>query len=360
MSFDVSLYDTWATLLRGACIQVAPRAVLLDPLALEVSIATHRISVMLTTAAVIHLVAFTYPSALAALRLCIFGGEVTNPATLELIFSKGMRHRRSRMDLAQPIAACSALCIMSRRRTSLAPATAVACIAVDDDNTDNNPVSSSSTITASSNTTVSNTSDSREGELLVSGPGVSRGYYDGDIRTAASFPSINSAAEFNCAATAATAQTTRWYRTGDIVRCSDNDEGGLEFVGRWNNQVKIRGFHAELEAVEAALRGTSLLADAVALKFDVPAAGAGSLLVAFGVPAAVVGDDGSRGGDVAAAAVDKVKLRDSGIDKAETGTAMLNLAEEVTKAVRLLLPDYMVPRLHPSFCYLLCQYNTRF
>ncbi|KAH3957891.1 hypothetical protein HBI81_162880 [Parastagonospora nodorum] len=212
---------------------------------------------MLTTAAVIHLVAFTYPSALAALRLCIFGGEVTNPATLELIFS----------------------------------------------------------------------------ELLVSEPGVSRGYYDGDIRTAASFPSINSATEFNCAATAATAQTTRWYRTGDIVRCSDNDEGGLEFVGWRNNQVKIGGFHVELEAVEAALRGTSLLADAVALKFDVPAAGAGSLLV---------------------------KLRDSGVDEAETGTAMLNLAEEVTKAVRLLLPDYMVPRLHPSFCHLLCQYNTRF
>ncbi|KAH6047931.1 hypothetical protein HBI67_229580 [Parastagonospora nodorum] len=94
MSFDVSLYDTWATLLRGACIQVAPRAVLLDPLALEVSIATHRISVMLTTAAVIHLVAFTYPSALAALRLCIFGGEVTNPATLELIFSGRLWRRR--------------------------------------------------------------------------------------------------------------------------------------------------------------------------------------------------------------------------------------------------------------------------
>jgi mycobactin phenyloxazoline synthetase len=74
------------------------------------------------------------------------------------------------------------------------------------------------------------------GELWLGGDGVARGYRGDPDRTADRFVERGS---------------TRWYRTGDLARYWP--DGTLEFLGRRDHQVKVRGVRIELGEVEAAL-----------------------------------------------------------------------------------------------------------
>ncbi|MFF1702991.1 amino acid adenylation domain-containing protein [Streptomyces sp. NPDC058252] len=88
------------------------------------------------------------------------------------------------------------------------------------------------------------------GELYIGGAGVSRGYFGRAEETRRAFVHDPFAGD-----------GSRMYRTGDLVRWSE--EGTVEFLGRRDNQVKIRGHRVELEAVEAALRACPGVRDAV-------------------------------------------------------------------------------------------------
>lgn len=83
------------------------------------------------------------------------------------------------------------------------------------------------------------------GELVVEGPGVARGYANQPDETAASFISPPSWAP---ARAKRIANGRRFYRTGDFARYYP--DGSLVFVGRRDNQVKIRGQRFELGDVE--------------------------------------------------------------------------------------------------------------
>ena len=76
-----------------------------------------------------------------------------------------------------------------------------------------------------------------EGELVVAGRQVARGYLGDEALTAAQFPTV---------------EGKRWYRTGDLVY---RDKAGVfHHLGRIDNQVKVLGNRVELEEVEAHLR----------------------------------------------------------------------------------------------------------
>ncbi|WP_085748381.1 non-ribosomal peptide synthetase [Pseudomonas sp. R45(2017)] len=98
------------------------------------------------------------------------------------------------------------------------------------------------------------------GELYVAGAGVARGYLNRPDLTAERFLKD----PFN---------EGRMYRTGDLARWLA--DGNIEYLGRNDDQVKLRGVRVELGEIEAALASHPAVQDAVALVRD------GQLLVWF-------------------------------------------------------------------------------
>jgi acyl carrier protein len=89
------------------------------------------------------------------------------------------------------------------------------------------------------------------GELLIGGAGVAQGYLHRPELTAERF--IDSDGE-------------RWYRTGDLVR--RRADGAIEFLGRIDHQVKIRGHRIELGEIESVLARQPGVKDSVVVARD--------------------------------------------------------------------------------------------
>ncbi|WP_067695827.1 non-ribosomal peptide synthetase [Nocardia jejuensis] len=124
------------------------------------------------------------------------------------------------------------------------------------------------------------------GELWIGGVSVADGYRGDAERTADRFVTV---------------EGIRWYRTGDMARYLP--DGSLDFLGRADHQVKVRGFRVELGEVESALAEQPGIGEAVALVTD--------------------------SGRLAAVAAAGAEVR----------------ADEVSTALRDLLPAHMIPEI---------------
>ncbi len=128
------------------------------------------------------------------------------------------------------------------------------------------------------------------GELVIGGLGLAQGYLDRPNLTAIRFAECDG---------------HRWYRTGDRARW--RADGQLEHLGRNDDQVKVRGFRIELGEIESALNSAPAIQGAAVRLIEL--APGDQRLVAYCV------NSDRR--------LSTIKLR---------------------KALRLVLPDYMIPQ----------------
>ena len=102
------------------------------------------------------------------------------------------------------------------------------------------------------------------GELLMTGPQLTPGYWRDAEKTAAAYVTPPG-------------QDRLFYRTGDRVRRS-RGKAPMVYLGRMDNQIKIRGYRVELGEIEACVRDEAGVDVAISVGWPVTAAGADSAL----------------------------------------------------------------------------------
>lgn len=95
----------------------------------------------------------------------------------------------------------------------------------------------------------------QEGEILIGGESIARGYLNREDLTAKKFITTD---RFS-------GKLKRYYRTGDLAKYDDNRD--LVFIGRADAQVKVRGFRVELAEIEGLLMQNDAI-QAAAVKLD--------------------------------------------------------------------------------------------
>ena len=143
------------------------------------------------------------------------------------------------------------------------------------------------------------------GELHIGGDGLARGYLNQPGRTAVQFVPDAFSGEAGA----------RLYRTGDLARYVPG--GDLQFLGRVDGQVKVRGYRIEPGEIEASLRKAEGVAEAVVVVKEDEAGE--RRLVAY-----VVGQEGAEAPPAA----------------------------ELRRLLRGSLPDYMIPSLFVALDHL--------
>jgi amino acid adenylation domain-containing protein/thioester reductase-like protein len=244
-AFDASVFEIWGALLNGARLVIVDHTTLLDPDRLAELFTREQITVTWLTAGVFHQCVRERPGMFAALRCLIAGGDVLDPALVGTVLASGPPGRmlngygpteNTTFSTLFPITEVPAGTVRIPIGRPIANST---CHIVDDAG---NPVPIGV-----------------EGELWVGGDGVALGYLNDPALTAERFVPDRFSGR----------PGAHLFRTGD--RACWLPGGDIDFLGRRDRMLKIRGFRVELDEIEAVLAAADgVAAAAVVVTGDDP------------------------------------------------------------------------------------------
>jgi amino acid adenylation domain-containing protein len=226
LAFDASTFEIWGPLLNGSQLAIFPQ-VPPTPDELAAAIRRYGVTTMWLTAALFHLVVDQRVEALGRLRQLVAGGDVLSPShvgrALEAL-QDGVVINGYGPTESTTFACCY------RMNKDYRPGTAI-------------PIGR-----AISNTTTYVLDERLQpvpvgaaGELYIGGDGLARGYLNNAELTKEKFVSDPFSSD----------PSARLYRTGDRVRSLA--DGNLEFLGRFDNQIKIMGHRIDPGEIETTL-----------------------------------------------------------------------------------------------------------
>ncbi|MFD0499315.1 non-ribosomal peptide synthetase [Streptomyces rhizosphaericus] len=265
VSFDIAALELFLPLVRGARVVVSRDGEARDPQVLAGLIESSGATVMQATPTLWQSLLDDAPGELAGLRV-LSGGEALRAGTAD-----GLReHARSVLNVYGPT------------ETTIWSTAAGPLRREDDRITIGGPLGATRAYVL--DPWLRPALPSTAGDLYLAGPGVARGYWRQPVRTAERF----TADPFG-------PPGERMYRTGDRVRRLP--DGRLEYLGRADDQVKVRGHRIEPGEVENVLTASGTVSEAVCVVQH--PSGAAPRLVAFVVPRPGTAVDDGRLRDIA-------------------------------------------------------------
>jgi amino acid adenylation domain-containing protein len=224
-SFDASTFEIWGALLNGGRLVVPPPGDL-SLADLAALLARHGVTVLWLTAGLFHQMVELDLAGLTPIRQLLVGGDVLSVQHVRRVLAElpGTRLINGYGPTESTTFAC---CYPVTDPDRLIPSVPLGL-----------PLAGTTVHLLGADGEA--VREGEAGELAIGGDGLARGYLDRPQRTAERFvPSPFGG------------RGKRLYRTGDLGRLRPTGE--IEFLGRIDDQVKVRGFRVEPGEVEAAL-----------------------------------------------------------------------------------------------------------
>ncbi len=217
--FDACTFEIWGALLNGFSLYLIPKEKLLDVKYLEKYLIDNKITILWLTASLGNYICDQAPNIFKNVRYLLTGGDVLS-----------VKHIKKMQDANPNLTIINGYGPTENTTFST-------CYTIDK-NLDRATIPIGYPISNSTCYIVSNTGNLQPvgvpGELWVGGDGVSLGYLHRDDLTKKNFVKNPFA-------------PGRMYKTGDLTRFLP--DGRIEFLGRIDNQIKIRGFRVELSEI---------------------------------------------------------------------------------------------------------------
>ena len=232
--FDACTFEIWIALLNGLELYIIKKDDLLNIFSFSRFLKDNKISILWLTAPLFNQICEQNPTIFEGVKCLLTGGDVLSPRHINM--AKLSNPNLTIINGYGPTENTTFSC----------------CFTIDNEYSHSIPIGKP--IANSSCYIVSKCGNLQPvgvpGELWVGGDGVARGYLNNEVMTNKSF--CNNFLD-----------NLRVYKTGDLVKWLP--DGNIEFIGRIDNQVKVRGFRVELNEINSKILQFHNVKDSITL-----------------------------------------------------------------------------------------------